>query len=89
MNFIGDYFALGLVSVIFMFFFDSKISVRHMPISSKLFIACLFSTALTALTDLGTAYLLSQTSVPLWLNLLVNTMFFLSAINLPFPWKNY
>lgn len=80
MNFIGDYFALGLVSVIFMFFFDSKISVRHMPVSSKLFIACLFSTALTALTDLGTGYLLSQTSVPLWLNLLVNTMFFLSAI---------
>ena len=80
MNFIGDYFALGLVIVLFLFFFDSKISVRYMSVSSKLFIAALVMTAVTAITDLLTGYLLQKQDVPLWENLLVNTLYFLNAI---------
>lgn len=80
MNFIGDYFALGLISVLFMFFFDSKVSIRHMSVSSKIFIACLCSSALTAAADLGTGYLLEAKPTPLWLNMLVNSIFFFVAI---------
>ena len=54
MNFIGDYFALGLVLVLCIFFFDSKTSIRYMSVSSKLFICCLLTTALTAVSDLVT-----------------------------------
>ena len=69
MNFIGDYFALGLVTILCMFFFDSRISVRHMPKASKLFVACLLTTALTAFTDLITGQMLAMERVPLWQNM--------------------
>lgn len=80
MNFIGDYFALGLVTILCMFFFDSRISVRHMPKASKLFVACLLTTALTAFTDLITGQMLAMERVPLWQNMLANTLYF--TINL-------
>ena len=63
MNFIGDYFALGLVIVLFLFFFDSKISVRYISVSSKLFIAALVMTAVTAITDLLTGYQIGRAHV--------------------------
>ena len=80
MNFIGDYFALGLVTILCIFFFDSKISIRYMSKASKLFIACLVTTALTALIDLITGQFLAMDNVPLWQNMLVNTLYF--AINI-------
>ena len=80
MIFIGDYFALGLVLVLFLFFFDSKISVRHMSVSSKIYIAALAMTAVTAITDLFTGYLLQKQEVPLWENVLTNTMYFINAL---------
>jgi carboxyl-terminal processing protease len=58
MNFIGDYFAIGLVGVLAIFFFDSKISIRYMSTPSVLFVFCLLTTALTAATDLATGQLL-------------------------------
>ena len=80
MSYLGDYFALGLVAILFMFFFDSKISVRYMPVSSKLFLACLISTAVNAATDLLTGYLLTRTGTPLWLNMLANSAYFMFNI---------
>jgi len=80
MNFIGDYFALGLILILFIFFFDSKISIRYMTTASKLFVLCLCTTALTAVTDLLAGYLLSVQEVPLWQNVLVNTLYFIVNI---------
>ena len=80
MNFIGDYFALAMVLVMFLFFFDSKSGLRHMTSTSKLFIVSLLMTAVTSLTDLFTGYLLQQTDVPLWLNMFANTMYFVNAL---------
>ncbi|MBE6653615.1 MAG: EAL domain-containing protein [Ruminococcaceae bacterium] len=80
MIFIGDYFALGLVFVLVLFFFDSKISVRYMTVYSKLFISALLMTAITALMDLFSGYLMQRSDVPLWLHMLANTLFFITAI---------
>ena len=77
MNFIGDYFALGLVTILCIFFFDSKISFRSMNLASKLFICCLVMTALTAVTDLVTEQLQVMENVPLWQNMLTNTLYFI------------
>ena len=80
MIFIGDYFALGLVIVLCMFFFDSKISLQYIPKTSKLYIACLFSTALTSVVDLITGQLMVMDGIPLWQNMLANTMYFIVNI---------
>ena len=80
MNFIGDYFALAMILILFLFFIDTKSGMRHMTHASKLFVAALLMTAVTALTDLCTEYLLQQTNVPLWENMLVNTLYFINAL---------
>ena len=80
MIFIGDYFALGLVLILCVFFFDNKISIRHMPKSSMLFVLCLITTALTAVTDLITGQLQVLTNVPLWQNVLWNSLYFVVNI---------
>ena len=80
MNFIGDYFALAMVLVLFLFFIDTKSNIRHMASSGKLFVAALLMAAVTAVTDLFTGYLLEQTNVPLWENMLANTMYFITAV---------
>ena len=80
MIFIGDYFALGLVFILCIFFFDSKISIRSMSRASKLFICCLATTALTAATDLLTGDmqdLATATLAQLWA---VNTVYFIVNI---------
>ena len=80
MNFIGDYFALGLVIILCMFFFDSKVSFRLMPKASKLYIACLLTTAMTSVIDLITGQLLNLPNIPLWQNMLANTLYFVVNI---------
>ena len=80
MNSVGDYFALGLVIVLCVFFFDNKISFRYMPAASKIFILCLVATALTALLDLVTLQLLLVENVPIWLGVLANTAYFVMNI---------
>ena len=80
MIFLADYFALGLVVILCIFFFDSKITIRHMPKSSMLFIGCLIATALTAVMDLITGQLLDLADVPLWQNMLFNSLYFVVNI---------
>lgn len=80
MNFIGDYFALMMVLVMFLFFIDTKSGMRHITASSRLFIISLLMTAVTSLTDLYTGYLSHRTDVPLWINMLVNTMYFVNGL---------
>lgn len=80
MNFVGDYFALGLIIILCIFFFDSKTSIRYMSSASKLFICCLVTTALTALTDLITVQLLGVEHAPLWQHILANTLYFIVNI---------
>lgn len=78
MIYIGDYFALALVFILCLFFFDSKISIRYMAAASKLFICCLVTTALTAVCDLAALQL--PASNPLWQHVLVNTLYFIINI---------
>ena len=76
MNSVGDYFALGLVLVLCVFFFDNKIGFRYMAAASKIFVCCLFATALTALLDLATLHVPLMENAPIWLGVLVNTAYF-------------
>ncbi|MBR5468760.1 MAG: hypothetical protein IKU80_05955, partial [Firmicutes bacterium] len=80
MIFIGDFFALVLVIILFMFFFNSKTGLRHMPTSSKIFIASLVSAALTAGTDIATGYMFYSSSIPIWINMLGNSIYFILNI---------
>ncbi|MBQ1281435.1 MAG: EAL domain-containing protein [Oscillospiraceae bacterium] len=80
MVYIGDYFALGLVMILFMFFFDRKVSLRHMPAASRLFVIALALTALTAVTDLLTIYLQEHTNTHIGLQMFVNTVYFIVNI---------
>ena len=80
MNFIGDNLALGLVIVLFMFYFASKSSLRYLSVHSKIYIATLVMTALTAVTDIITGYLLRKQGVPMWQNMLANTAYFIFSI---------
>ena len=45
MIYLGDYFAIGLVLVLSMFFFDKKLAINR---TSKCYVACLLLTAATA-----------------------------------------
>ncbi len=80
MVFVGDYFAIGLVFVLCMFYFDGKTSRHFISNANKFFVACLILTALTALTDLISVQLLNAENVPLWLNMTANTVYFLVNI---------
>lgn len=80
MNFIGDYFALALILILCIFFFDSKTSFRYMASTSKLFILCLGMTALTAATDLLTGHMATLQDAPLWQSILVNSLYFIVNI---------
>jgi len=80
MVFVGDYFAIGLVLVLFLFYFDGSTRPRYMPVDSKYFIACLFFTAASALVDIVAGILLDTPGVPLWLDMSVNTLYFLANI---------
>lgn len=80
MIFVGDYFAIGLVIVLCMFYFDGKTSVRYMSAASKCYVACLGLTALTAVNDLISGQLMELEAVPLWVNMSVNTLYFVVNI---------
>ena len=77
MNFIGDYFAIGLVLVLSLFFFDKR---YYISTASKYFMAALGLTAATAAIDLCTGTLLKAFWAPLWLNVVVNTLYFVVNI---------
>jgi len=77
MIFLGDFFAIGLVIVLSLFFFDDK---YYLTKSSRYFVGCLVLTALTAATDLASGSLLYMEAVPVWLNMTVNSLYFLINI---------
>lgn len=77
MNFIGDYFAIGLVLVLCLFFFEKK---YYLTTASKFFLAALVLTAATAGIDLITGSLLGAAGVPLWLRMGVNSLYFVVNI---------
>ncbi len=80
MVYIGDYFAIGLVIILFMFFFDHKRNIENMPVSSKVFIGMLVLTAFNAMLDLFAGVLLESAGVPIWLNMLVNSLYFVTNL---------
>lgn len=80
MIFIGDYFALGLVLILSLFFFDSKASLRYMNVYSKLFISALLMIAVSTVVNLYCGYLLRHPEMPGWLHVLANTLYFIVAI---------
>ena len=77
MVFLGDYFALGLVIVLCLFYFDGR--SRYMSPASKCFIACLVLTAISAVVDLLTGHFL-DIQVPLWANVAINTLYFIVSV---------
>lgn len=77
MNFIGDYFAIGLVVVLSLFFFDKR---YYLTTASKFFMAALGLTAATALIDLLTGRMIHTMGVPLWLNMATNSLYFVVNI---------
>lgn len=77
MNFIGDYFAFSLVLVLCMFFFDGKHALNR---TSKYFVSFLILTAVTAMTDIIAGGMMTSAAVPLWLNMGVNTLYFIENI---------
>lgn len=77
MNFVGDYFACGLVIVLCMFFFDGKHRLNR---TSRYFVACLALTGATALIDILTGSLMHIPDTPLWLNKGINTLYFIVNI---------
>ena len=76
MIFIGDYFALGLVIVLCMFYFQNK----HFPtLASKCYAVAIVITGVTIVLDLLSGILL-QYPIPLWLNMAVNALYFFANI---------
>ena len=80
MIYIADYFAIGLVIILLTFFFDDKTNLRLMPLANKVFMVTLIMTALNAITDLLTGIFLTLSGIPLWLNILINTLYFITNL---------
>ena len=80
MIFIGDYIALALVCILFLFYFDGKNRKYLFSPPHRLYVICLLLTAATALIDLIAGYLLLQSDTPLWLNIFINTLYFFVSI---------
>ena len=80
MIFLADYIAIGLVIVLSLFYFEKRTSWRYMSAANKYYVTCLALTALTAITDLCSGWLINHADAPLWLNMAINTMYFLVNI---------
>jgi EAL domain-containing protein (putative c-di-GMP-specific phosphodiesterase class I)/GGDEF domain-containing protein len=80
MIFVADYLALGLVITLSMFFFDSKTDLRYMSSSGRIYLGCLITTALTAIIDMASVVMHDMTHLPLWLQVGVNSLYFVSSI---------
>lgn len=80
MVFIGDYFAIALVLILCLFYFDGIRSKYFITQSSKYFIFGLAFTLLTATLDILSVVLVDLPGVPLWLNVLMNSLYFIVNI---------
>ena len=73
MNFLGDFFALGLLIVLSMFYFNELFSLTK---TSKLYVCSLITTAGTAITNLITGVMLGHPELPLWMHMTANSLYF-------------
>ena len=80
MSFLGDFFAVGLIIILLMFYTDGRVRPRDMSKDSRIFLCCLIFTALTACLDICTGFLLEDPNTQLWLNMAVNTAYFVINI---------
>ena len=71
MSFLGDFFAVGLIIILLMFYTDGRVRPRDMSKDSRIFLCCLIFTALTACLDICTGFLLEDPNTQLWLNMAV------------------
>lgn len=71
---IGDYIAIGLVAILCLFYFETAYFPTR---ASKYFAVCLPLTAITAILDVTAVYMLKASSIPVQLNVAVNTLFFI------------
>ena len=77
MNLIGDFFALGLVAILSLFFFQNA----YFPTkASKFFALSLVLTAASGCLDILAVYLFDASNVPMWINMLVNSLFFATNV---------
>ncbi len=74
MVFIADYLALGLVFILCLFYFDQN---RFLTKASRWFGACIILTGFTTALDLQTGFFMDMPTVPLWLNIFFNSLYFL------------
>lgn len=74
MVFVGDFFAIGLIIVLCMFYFERK---HFLSFNSKIFAACLILIGLTASTNIFCYIIMEDPSTPLWMLYLFNSLYFL------------
>jgi len=77
---IGDFFAIGLVVVLGMFYLEGRESKTFLTKSNLVFVICLLMTAVTGLMDIICIESLGRQGVPLWLNMALNTVYFIVNI---------
>lgn len=77
MVFIGDFFAIGLIIVLCMFYFERK---HFLSFNSRIFAACLILIGLTAGTNIFCYAIMKDPTAPLWMLYLVNSLYFLFLI---------
>lgn len=73
----GDVFALGLIAILCLFYFKNK----YFPTAaSKFYSWCLICTAVNASVDILSTYFINNQIGPVWLNMIINTVYFLTNI---------
>ena len=77
MVFVGDFFAIGLIIVLCMFYFERK---HFLSFNSRIFAACLILIGLTAGTNIFCYAIMENPTAPLWMLYLVNSLYFLFLI---------
>ena len=77
MVFVGDFFAIGLIIVLCMFYFERK---HFLSFNSRIFAVSLFSIGLTACTNIFCYGIMSDPATPLWMLHLFNSLYFFFLI---------
>ena len=74
---VGDFFALGLICILCLFYFRNRYFISA---ESKYYALCLILTAINACVDIVTAVMINNNLGPIWLNMLINSVYFLMNI---------
>ena len=74
---VGDFFALGLIGILCLFYFRN----RYYPsAAARCYAHCLVFAATNATLDIITAYLIVYKIGPLWLNMTLNIAYYMTNI---------